>query len=248
MLPETGNNCPKLSKAGLDAPVYLRPESVRIILRKAQDIIKKHGGKVNEAARREFASWIRGAENLSGGEKAYCFLDDDGRVFQSVSMEAPEPRTDPKFFVPLIHPVTKKACPVPRNGWSRTPETIKELLEKGEVIFGKDETIQPRRKVFLTEDTRRQLSSVISDSSRGKNDVDKLSLEFPYCHPVSLYEDLIGAGTDNNDDFVLDYFAGSGTTGHAVINLNREDGGRASSSWWRWRSTSTPCSCRASRR
>jgi adenine-specific DNA-methyltransferase len=209
----------------LDSPVYLRPENVRMILQKAQEIIKKHG-VVNEAARREFATWIRNTESLSGGEKAYCLLDDDGRVFQSVSMEAPEPRTDSKFFVPLIHPVTKKACPVPRNGWSRSPETINELLEKGEVLFGKDETIQPRRKVFLTDKTRRQLSSVISDSSRGKNDVDKLGLEFPYCHPVSLYEDLIGAGTDNHDDFVLDFFAGSGTTGHAVINLNREDGGR----------------------
>ncbi len=209
----------------LESPVYLRPENVRTILRKAQEIIKKHGG-VNEASRREFAAWIRNTEGLSGGERAYCYLEDDGRVFRGVSMEAPEPRTDPKFFVPLIHPVTKKPCPVPKNGWSRAPETIKDLMERGEILFGKDETTLPNRKIFLTDESRRQLSSLISDSSRGKNDVDKLGLEFPYCHPVSLYEDLIGAGTDDTDSLVLDYFAGSGTTGHAVINLNREDGGR----------------------
>ena len=208
-----------------NSPVYLRPENVRMILAKAKEIIKKHGG-VNETSRREFAAWIRAVEGLSGGERAYSLLDDDGRVFQSVSMEAPEPRKDPKFFVPIIHPVTGMPCPVPRNGWSRSPETIKELLARDEILFGKDESIQPRRKVFLTDETKRQLSSVISDSSRGKNDVDKLGLEFPYCHPVSLYEDLIGAGTDNDDSIVLDYFAGSGTTGHAVIHLNREDGGR----------------------
>ena len=164
---------------GLESPVYLRPENVRAILRKAQEIIKKNGG-VNEASRREFTAWISSAEGLSGGERAYCYLEDDGRIFQSVSMEAPEPRMDPKFFVPLIHPVTKKPCPVPRNGWSRAPETIKKLLEKGEVLFGKDEKIQPRRKVFLTDESRRQLSSLISDSNRGKNYVDKLGLEFPY--------------------------------------------------------------------
>src|SRR5690606_6675528 len=119
----------------LEAPIYLRPENVRKILSKAQEIIKKHGG-VNEVSRREFAAWIRNEEGLSGGERAYCLLDDDGRVFQSVSMEAPGPRTDPKFFIPLIHPKTNKPCPVPRNGWSRAPETIKELLERGEILFG----------------------------------------------------------------------------------------------------------------
>ena len=80
--------------------------------------------------------------------------------------------------------------------------------------------------MFLTGDYRRQLSSVIKDASRGKNDVDKLGLEFPYCHPVSLYEELCAAAAPGLNDVVLDFFAGSGTTGHAVINLNREDGGR----------------------
>jgi len=56
--------------------------------------------------------------------------------------------------------------------------------------------------------------------------VEKLGLEFPYCHPVSLYEELLGAAVAQGDELVLDHFAGSGTTGHAVINLNREDGGR----------------------
>ena len=100
------------------------------------------------------------------------------------------------------------------------------MLRGNEIIFGVDESVQPRRKVFLTEDSRRQLSSIVYESSRGKNDVNKLDLEFPYCHPVSLYETLIGSVTSENTEIILDYFAGSGTTGHAAINLNREDGGR----------------------
>jgi adenine-specific DNA-methyltransferase len=116
--------------------------------------------------------------------------------------------------------------PCPSNGWSRAPETLQELIEKSEIIFGEDETVQPRRKVFLKADSGRQVSSVISDSGRGKNDVAKLGFEFPYCHPVSLYEELLGAGAPESGDLILDHFAGSGTTGHAVINLNREEGGR----------------------
>ena len=54
--------------------------------------------------------------------------------------------------------------------------------------------------------------------------MDKIGLEFPYCHPLSLYEELFGAAASRSGDVVLDHFAGSGTTGHALINLNREDG------------------------
>jgi adenine-specific DNA-methyltransferase len=68
---------------------------------------------------------------------------------------------------------------------------------------------------------------VIQNARRGKTDLDALGLEnFPYCHAVSFYMELVGAATNNGGDIVLDYFAGSGTTAHAVINLNREDCGQ----------------------
>ena len=208
-----------------ESSVYLRPANVRMILEKAESLIRRHGG-VNEQVRRAFGDWVNQCEDLTGGERAYRLIDDDGRVYRGVAMGAPEPRTDPKFHIPLKHPVTRKACPVPGNGWSRTPATLLELVKKNEIIFGKDETVQPTRKVFLKPDSGRQLSSVLSNASRGKNDVEKLGFEFPYCHPVSLYVELLGAATAESGDAVLDYFAGSGTTGHAVINLNREDGGQ----------------------
>jgi adenine-specific DNA-methyltransferase len=208
-----------------EAPIYQRNKNIQLILKTAQEIVKKHGG-VTPEAKREFSQWVSTYPGLSGGERAYRFLDEQGRVYRGASLEAPEPRTDPKFFQPLIHPKTGKPCPVPRNGWSRTPETLAELLERGEIIFGEDETILPQRKLFLTDSSKKQLSSVLIDPKRGKHDADALGIEFPYSHPVSLYEELIGAATDNDGDIVLDFFAGSGTTAHAVINLNREDGGR----------------------
>ena len=208
-----------------ESSFFRRPANIRKILTKAQALIREQGG-VNGQVRREFSSWIRARKDFTGGERAYQLIDDAGRVFRGVSMSAPELRTDPKFRIPLIHPVTEQPCPVPSNGWSRAPETLQQLLENDEIIFGKDETTQPQRKVFLTDDSKRQMPSVIGESGRGKIDLDKLGLDFPYGHPIALYKELLAAAAPKGDALALDFFAGSGTTGHAVIDLNREDGGR----------------------
>ena len=211
-------------RSAIDDSIYQKNTNIVEMLETAKAIIAKYGG-VTEDARREYAEWVRKNPKLSGGEKAYCYLDEQGRIYSSVSLRAPEPRTDPKFFQPLIHPVTNKPCAVPPNGFSRTPETLKAMAERGEILFGPDETTQPRQKRFLTEESQMQVRSVIQDAKKGKDYLDVMGLDFPYCHPVSLYQELVAAATLDSG-IVLDYFAGSGTTGHAVINLNREDGGR----------------------
>lgn len=204
----------------------LRNGNFRSILEEAQKIIKNHNGPTKEA-RKEFSSWVQNNNALSIGEKTYNNFDDSGRVYTSVSLRAPEPRTDPKFFQPLIHPETNKPCPVPANGFSRTPETLQAMKQRGEILFGKDETIQPRQKRFLTEDARKQFSSVTRNARKGKADLKRFGLDdFPYCHSNSFYIELVGAVADEPNDIVLDYFAGSGTSGHATIQLNREDGRR----------------------
>lgn len=209
--------------SNLQKSINQRNVTILTILNKVKEIIEAHGG-VNSVARQEFSRWIRDNDELSGGEKAYSYLDDLGQVYQSVSLRAPEPRTDPKFFEPLIHPITGRPCSVPPNGFSRTPETLNGMVERGEILFGVDETTQPRQKKVLTNDTSMQVRSIIQDAKTGKAYLDNLGLVFPYCHPVSLYEELIGATNQAPGSLVCDYFAGSGTTGHAVISLNRDDG------------------------
>ena len=201
----------------------INSDNVQNMIDYVRELISKYGG-VNEDVRKEYTNWINQNSNLTGGEKAYRYIDDKGKIYQSVSLRAPEPRTDPKFFQPLIHPITKKPCAIPPNGFSRTPETLQDMIKKGEILFGKDETTQPRQKMVLSTDTKRQMTSVIQNGMKGKADTDKIGVEFPYCHPVSFYEILVGATTDKISS-ILDYFAGSGTTAHAVINLNREDDG-----------------------
>jgi adenine-specific DNA-methyltransferase len=212
-------------RSATEKSIYQGSTNILEILRAAERIIARHGG-VTDVARREYSEWVRKNHRLSGGEKAYSYLDDKGCIYRCVSLRAPEPRTDPKFFEPLVHPVTGKPCAVPPNGFSRTPETLRAMMERGEIIFGPDESTQPQQKRLLTEESRMQVSSVIQDAKKGKEDLDALGLDFPYCHPVSLYEKLVSAAASSSSAIILDFFAGSGTTAHAVIKLNREDGGR----------------------
>jgi adenine-specific DNA-methyltransferase len=102
---------------------------------------------------------------------------------------------------------------------------MKELLDKSEIVFGVDESTQPQRKIYLNFDSKKPLSTIISTGKKGKADLESLGLSFSYNHPTSLYEELTFATTPRRS-LILDFFAGSGTTAHAVINLNREVGGR----------------------
>ena len=205
--------------------LYVQPLNRESILRKSVSLIEKHGD-VTPECRKEFRKWIEKNTDLSGGERAYSEIDGDGEVYTSVHMGAPERRTDPKFFQPLIHPDTCKPCPVPRNGFSGTPEFMQGLLAKNEILFGPDETTQPRRKWYLKERLVTELSSLIPSGEKGKHQMDALGLDFPYCHPVGLYDKLVWSVTSEGKGTILDFFGGSGTTAHATINLNREDNGK----------------------
>ncbi|MDW7967711.1 MAG: DNA methyltransferase [Thermoanaerobaculum sp.] len=101
---------------------------------------------------------------------------------------------------------------------------MREFLEKDLILFGNDESSVPRKKTLLGETTSSQLASIFKSGARGKISLDSLGLEFPFAHPIDLYTHIIDASTSLTS-FVLDYFAGSGTKEHAVIKLNRQDGG-----------------------
>jgi adenine-specific DNA-methyltransferase len=73
------------------------------------------------------------------------------------------------------------------------------------------------------------IDSCYSANNHGTQLLNKIIPEAPVSYPKSLFtvkDSLIAASNLEKEPIILDYFAGSGTTGHAVINLNREDGGR----------------------
>lgn len=207
--------------------IKLRREKVngRAILDKVIEI-KGKNDLVSQKEKENFKRWVQKQKGFSGGEKAYHQIEGNGDVYRLVHLGASEQRTDPKYFIPFKHPVTGKDCPVPSRGWTGEPNFMKNLLSNDLIVFGQDESIQPQRKYYLKDTIFGEFTSVITYGGKGKNEVDNLGIEFPYCHASDFYEIFIKSGAIDLNSTILDYFAGSGTTGHAVINLNREDGGK----------------------
>lgn len=198
---------------------YRKKENADLMLKKVEGFIRKNGG-VNDAVRQDYKRWANDSKNnLSGGEKAYCLIDNNGDVFQTVSMAAPD-KPETRSHRPLIHPLTENPCPVPEKGWRFTDKTMDELLLRDKISYGSDETSQPRQKYFLKENMKEAVPSLLYF---GGSD-NALGLPFDNPKPVSVAAKLIES-VCLDGDLIIDFFAGSGTTAHSVMQLNAEDGG-----------------------
>lgn len=111
--------------------------------------------------------------------------------------------------------------------WSKTK--IDELIEEDLIFWGNDDNRQPRL-IIPTDDRRRAfLISIINygGTTTGVKDFKELFDDneyFSYPKPIILLKKILSTSTNNND-IILDFFAGSGTTGQAVMQLNSDDGG-----------------------
>ena len=65
------------------------------------------------------------------------------------------------YFIPLIHPVTKKPCPIPERGWRNPSATMKKMMEEGRILFGKDETTIPNSKYLLKDNMYENIPSLL---------------------------------------------------------------------------------------
>lgn len=178
-----------------------------------------------EEAGRKYRGWLKTQKGLSGGEAMYDRISRDGRVYRLVSMAWPNKKRAPdQYFVPLIHPTTKKPCPLPERGWRNPPETMKDLISKGLIEFGIDETTQPQRRYYLDENLYENVPSIVPFGGSDDALLKELGVPFDQPKPVELAAALVSWCTDGQD-IVMDFFAGSGTTGHAVMAQNATDGG-----------------------
>lgn len=131
-----------------------------------------------------------------------------------------------KYDIP--HSETGKVCVPPANGYRYPEERMKQLMAEGRILFGDDETQIIQIKEYL-EDYRGKLSSVIHlDSRAGSNELSRLFDKpkvFPNPKPSVLLRELFDFILDDSD-ILLDFFAGSGSSAHAVLDLNRKYGGK----------------------
>ena len=135
---------------------------------------------------------------------------------------------------PITLPSGRIVEPPTGRCWSLSKNAFLERLQDNRIWFGPDGDGTPRIKRFLSDlkfdgmaPTSIMMFKDVGHSQEGSQEVTKL-LEagvFDGPKPVRLLHRLLMLSNLDKDDFVLDFFSGSATTAHAVMQLNAEDGG-----------------------
>ena len=115
--------------------------------------------------------------------------------------------------------------------WSYIPESMAELIADNRIVFPNDPTKRPMKKRFASElDSSTNPQSTWMDAIGMNTEATKQMYDlfgksfFAYTKPESLINALILQATEK-DSIVLDFFSGSATTAHAVMQMNAKDGG-----------------------
>ncbi|MDR2462962.1 MAG: site-specific DNA-methyltransferase [Verrucomicrobiales bacterium] len=133
----------------------------------------------------------------------------------------------PNLHYDLIDPATKINYGCPKKGWRYSRETMSKKIREDRIIWPKVPTGRPRHKKFQTdlESDFTGFSSIIDcgNTNEGTEQVSEImgTPQFIFPKPCSLFQKLIEQAT-NPGDLVMDSFAGSGTTGLAVLKLNNQ--------------------------
>ena len=136
-------------------------------------------------------------------------------------------------YFSITNPATGESFLPPEGRyWVFNEQEVQKRIADGRIIFGRNGTTRPVQKVFLAN---RKLTRIRAESWWDKNGMNEDATEelkvlfgaaklFTHPKPTKVLKDLITIATDKND-IIMDFFSGSATTAHAVMQLNAEDGG-----------------------
>ncbi len=141
----------------------------------------------------------------------------------------------PNLHFDIVDPATGISYPPnPNRGWSKSRETIEKMIAEGRILFPSKPDGRPREKKFL-ENLQSSVtgfstwldSSVVGFNTNGTREVTDLigGKYFDFPKPLALISTFVEQAAFEKDSIVLDFFAGSSTTAHAVMDLNAKDGG-----------------------
>ena len=172
-------------------------------------------------------------------DSIYSNPDNDPRgVWTSVSYVNPATKDQrPNLSYPLFNPITETIVEHPTNAWKYEKNTYDQHVREGRLYWGKNgENAYPRLKKFLAEmeggmvpvDLWRQEDTGTTDQASKEIEriLGRRIFDFP--KPKELVMRIISLminGDEGKDSLILDFFSGSATTAHAVMQLNAEDGG-----------------------
>lgn len=200
-------------------------EKAQMIKRKYEELKESLGTDItNETIQIELRKWIVENEKELKGVAHYNCVDEKGVFTANTNSSNTKPGG---YMFDIIHPVTKKVCTKPDYGWRWTEDTFLKYASEGNVLWGKDETTQPHIKKRI-ETVTEQLKGIYYEDGRVATKLlesifgNKLMFSNP--KPITFIKRLIEFCSRKNS-IILDFFAGSGTTGQAVMELNRQDDG-----------------------
>ena len=194
------------------------------VLDKYEDVRQSLAGD-HAAIRTAMMTWYR---ELPEGDprkahKHYSWSDDRGLYFPD-NFAGPDDGRTSRPRHDIVHPVTGLSCKKPSTGWRWDQEKTDWALSQipPRIHFGEDESTIPNRKSYLAEIDSEPFTSVFYRDGRSATlEVEGLVGKglFPFPKNTDVLLELIELVTKGGD-IVLDFFAGSGSTGHAVMNLN----------------------------
>lgn len=139
----------------------------------------------------------------------------------------------PNLHYDIVDPATGNSYPPnPNRGWSKSKDRVSQMIEEGRILFPSKPTGRPREKKFLADlqssvtGVSTWLSSDIAGfTTNGTREVSSLfgAKVFDFPKPVQLIKFFVNQITEEND-IVLDFFAGSATMAQAVMEAGNEDG------------------------
>jgi adenine-specific DNA-methyltransferase len=174
-----------------------------------------------------FREWWRTKPDTEKGLSMYSEIDATGQPFRRSPVSSPNPRENLMFEV--LHPSTNRPVPMPPNGWRYSRESMAEKIKQNRIVFGKDEAATISSKTYLNEVEQQAIRPTFFQvRANASGALDKLIGEavFDYPKDVGVLAKWIDAVTGSDRQaVVLDFFAGSGSTAHAVMELNAADQG-----------------------
>ncbi len=197
-------------------------QAAKLIIEKHRELLAT--GLSLSDVQKELRKWIKlNKENLPQVSH-YNNVDEKGVYSSSSNSSNPHPGG---YTYDIIHPVTMLTCPKPQNGWRWPQATFKTYDEEGEIEWGKDHTTQPHVKKRI-ETATDYLRTLIYEDNRGTTlalaEIFGGKKVFDNPKPQKVLQRVLDFASDKSST-ILDFFAGSGTTLHATMQLNAEDGG-----------------------
>ncbi|MDI1258300.1 site-specific DNA-methyltransferase [Aquabacterium sp.] len=211
-------------KKAANAPVWKSSEfgAKTLLIEIGRQLTEKHSDPVELQS--AYTEWYRENKSFLGPLSDYKFIDHKGVYAGSRSVHNPG-KEGYRYDVP--HDVTGRPCKQPLMGYRFPWDTMKSLIDNDQLLYGADENKIVELKVYA-KDYLSKLPSVIElDGRKGPNELKAIFgdvLPFNNPKPTELLTQLL-TFVAKPGDIILDFFAGSGTTAHAVAKLNAEDGG-----------------------